>query len=43
MTYYYEDPIYKCETCTKDFRTANAASQHMNARNHWAPKIPCET
>ncbi|KAF2136380.1 uncharacterized protein K452DRAFT_329736 [Aplosporella prunicola CBS 121167] len=36
-------PIFECETCTSQFRSQNAANQHMNALGHWAPSFPCET
>lgn len=36
-------PHFKCETCTREFRSQNAVNQHMSSLGHWAPKISCET
>lgn len=33
----------ECEMCTRQFRSHRAASQHMNALDHWRPRVPCET
>ncbi|EED21400.1 zinc finger protein, putative [Talaromyces stipitatus ATCC 10500] len=37
----YDD--YECETCYRTFGSQHAASQHMNALDHWAPRYSCET
>jgi hypothetical protein len=34
--------MIECETCDREFGSQRAADQHMNARDHWAPKIECE-
>lgn len=33
----------ECETCTRIFRTQRACNQHMNDKDHWAPRFECET
>ncbi|QPG95461.1 hypothetical protein C2857_000753 [Epichloe festucae Fl1] len=35
--------MYECDMCMRRFNTFRACSQHMNALDHWAPKVPCET
>ena len=32
-----------CETCDRKFNSKNAANQHMDARDHWAPRFGCQT
>jgi DNA-directed RNA polymerase subunit RPC12/RpoP len=33
----------ECETCDREFGSQQAATQHMNALDHWAPRYECDT
>lgn len=37
---YYDN---ECETCDREFGSQQAAIQHMDALNHWAPRFECDT
>lgn len=39
----YEGHWLECETCERVFATEHQRCQHMNAVDHWKPRIPCET
>ncbi|KAF2752874.1 hypothetical protein EJ05DRAFT_470949 [Pseudovirgaria hyperparasitica] len=39
----YQSSNFECETCDREFGSEYAASQHMNARGHWAKRYPCES
>ncbi|KAJ6172651.1 hypothetical protein N7470_001718 [Penicillium chermesinum] len=34
---------FECETCTRVFANGRYRAQHMNAVDHWLPRVPCDT
>lgn len=40
LNMYYDN---ECETCDREFGSQQAAIQHMNALDHWAPRYECDT